>query len=195
MLRWPMNKTGTLLLGCSLLVACTSATDRAIALYNQQRVVTQRELQSCMAGIVETPAAKLIGAKANPLVGTPSDAQLADDTMITDEEIAAVNQLLPPIHECFAQFLTHFTGLATAYIPVYEEWIADLDERTDALLKKEVTWGRYNQQTMWIKGTLDRKRNSVRLRIDQEFAIAAAAEQNDNPAPIQAINAGAPTLP
>jgi hypothetical protein len=160
------------LTGCATAAQQQAETIKAVI---QQAVIDER---SCLESVIDKPEyASIISHLPSPeQKSKPTMAQLADDAFPTKNQskllILAHDEVTPCKEEALNKLENIWSSLAT----VAADEMVEGDKLTLKLVKREITWGDYNQQCLEL--TQD-TREKVRPIIQQMKYHLVAQHQNE----------------
>jgi hypothetical protein len=128
---------------CMIAAGYTQATP-ALAAATEAMKSTTAKLQGCMSAVFSSPAAAPLAAREPFLANAPSQAQLANSSFATDDEIAAFNAVTPQQEQCQKTAITAFSTSAPAAVRIFSATMTATASDRDMLKARRITWGQYN---------------------------------------------------
>jgi hypothetical protein len=104
------------------------------------RPVFSRE-KTCLSALYTSPDTEAL--RAHLLVRLTPD-QLANRSLATDQEIAALNAVQPRLHQCEQSALDQLANVMPSLVPIVSASYSKGAEQTALLNERKITWGEYN---------------------------------------------------
>ncbi len=101
---------------------------------------------SCLAVAYASPEAAPLRVHEPFNVNDATLAQLADNSLATEAEIASLSAVYPRSRVCQNEFLGQVEKFAPTLAPVFAKTYRDADDDTVALIKHKMTWGDYTKR-------------------------------------------------
>jgi hypothetical protein len=102
------------------------------------------EVSTCTAKVLATPDAAVVLAHGPVDPRELSPAQLADPSLATGQEIAAIGVLRPALRQCQQIALTKLATAVPVAVPPLAEFYAAATANSAQVQARAITWGEYN---------------------------------------------------